>query len=346
MPFAEHFMVSGSFTVPATFDATHPLSLNINCGFLPTKIQLIDETQFGTSSANENIQTVDWNSNFPTTSKIQWMTASATTLNNSIVTTNGISLYDGSKGVQYAPVLTGTTIVKSTGVFTTTTNHGFQIGDTVLVTNNVVMTQIGGMKFQIATVPTATSFTVVNGGFLNASGFSQESAFKVKKVIVGNLFYPEVGLITAATAANPIVISLAPGTNFPVGMQVRIRVPSAFGMTQANNLQGVITAVTNTATSYNITIGSIDSSAFTAFAWPANTSVPLTYAQVIPIGAGPSPVTEGNITYNVDTLLDATINNQFKGFTIGTGIFVVGAAGAVGVQASDVFTWTAWRGDV
>ena len=47
MPFAEHFMLQGSFTVPSTFDATHPFAINVNTGFLPTKIQLRNQTQWG-----------------------------------------------------------------------------------------------------------------------------------------------------------------------------------------------------------------------------------------------------------------------------------------------------------
>jgi len=347
MPFAEHFMIQGTFTVPSTFDATHPFAVNVNCGFLPTKVELVDETQFGTSSANQNIQVVNWNYLQPTRTKVTWMTNGATTLNNSLVTTNGISQYDGTQSVLLGAAIAGTTIVRGTGVFTTAA-HGLQIGDTIQITNNVVMKQLGGNIFTVATVPSTTTFTVFNGapGFFADAGFTaDETGFTLRKVIVGPLFYPQRGLIVAATKAAGIVLSIAPNHGLTVGQQVRIRVPASFGMTQANNLQGVITAVSNSTTVSTITIGSINSTAFSTFVWPAATAVPLQFAYITPIGSGPFPVVTPPF-WSDDTLLDATANQQFQGFTVGTGIFAVGAAGTVGVQAGDIFTWTAWRADV
>ena len=113
-------------------------------------------------------------------------------------------------------------------------------------------------------------------------------------------------------------------------------------MTQANNIQAVITAVTATT----FTLGSVDSSSFTAFAWPAVTSLPFTQPTVTPIGSGPTPTTVGLVTYYQDLLDDATTNQQFQGFTIGSGLLLTSTNAVIGVTASDVFAWTAWRGDV
>ena len=116
-------------------------------------------------------------------------------------------------------------------------------------------------------------------------------------------------------------------------------------MVQINNLQGIISAVTATT----FTLGglkTIDSSTFTAFAWPAVTAVPFTPAIVEPIGSGPSPVTVGGITYNVSQLDDATTNVGFQGFTVGNGLLLTATGAVIGVQASDVILYTAWRADV
>jgi hypothetical protein len=348
MPFAEHFMLQGTFTVPSTFDATHPFAININTGFLPTKIELVDETLYGITSANQNLQTANWNFLVPNSTKIVFTTAAAATLNSANILANGISQYDGTKSVLLGPTIAGTTIVRATGVFTTAA-HGLQIGDNIQITNNVVMKQLGGNIFTVATVPSATTFTVFNGaagGFFSSAGFTaDETGFVLRKVLVGPLFYPQRGLIVAATKASPLVLSISPNHGLTVGQQVRIRIPAVFGMTEANNLQGVITAISNSVTVSTITIGSIDSTAFTTFAWPLATSVPLNYAYIIPIGSGPVPVITPPF-WTDDTLLDATANQQFQGFSVGTGLLRLGAAGTPGVQAGDIFTWTAWRADI
>jgi hypothetical protein len=139
-----------------------------------------------------------------------------------------------------------------------------------------------------------------------------------------------------------------------VGQQVRLYVPKVFGMTQAN----FTTAVVSSIAANQITLGGaalgpnggwgvkngLDSSAFTAFVWPLAAGVPYSPAYVVPIGSGPYP--EGLGYYNVDTIQDATINTAYQGFTIGTNILVASSASVIGTTVNDVYSWTAWRGDV
>ena len=338
MPFAEHFMLSGVTTAAQT--ATLPARININLGFLPTKIWIVNETQFGASgTGNENITEMYWDSVFPTQTKVKYWNAAGTAILNAVVTSNAISLYDGRNSVQLGPSISGTTITKANPAVATATSHGLQTGDVVLMTNNAVMQQLSGMYFTV-TVTGANTFTIpVN---TNTANFTQETSFVIRRVIVGPLFYPQRLWISNITQANPVVVTTTQAHGLTVGQQVRLRVPTTFGMVEANNLQGVITAVTSTT----LTIGSIDSSAFTAWAWPAASAVPFTPAFVIPVGSGPTPTTVGLVTYYQDLLDDATTNQQFQGFTIGAGLLQTSAAGTIGVTASDILSWTAWRGDV
>ncbi len=338
MPFAEHFMVSGLTLASQT--ATLPAVITINCGFLPTKVEIANVTEFGvTNTTNLNIQTISWDSVFPTQTRVVYINGAGTALLPGSVTTNGISLYDGHLSVQLGTQITGTVITKANPAVVTATSHGLQTGDVILMTNNAVMTQLGGLLFTV-TVVNANSFTIpIN---TNTANFTQETSFKFKKVVIGPLYYPQRIGISNITAANPVVVTTLRAHGLTVGQQVRLRVPAAFGMVEANNLQGVITVVGSSTT---FTIGSIDSSAFTAWAWPATTSVPFTPAFVIPVGSGPFPVSTPPF-YNVDGLDDATTNIQFQGFTIGTGLLQTSTASVIGVTASDVLAWTAWRGDV
>jgi hypothetical protein len=200
------------------------------------------------------------------------------------------------------------------------------------------MNQLGGMIFTV-TVTGANTVTIpIN---TNTANFTATTVTTWQKVQVGPLYYPNRLFITGITAANPMVVTTSTNHGLTTGQQVRIRVPSQFGMIQANNVQGIITAVTATT----FTLGAVDSSSFTAFAWPAVTSLPFTQPMVIPIGSGPFAVTTPPF-WTTDTLLDATTNVQFQGFNIGSGLLLTSAAGTIGVTASDVFAWTAWRGDV
>ncbi len=342
MPFAEHYMLSGVTTAAQT--ATLPASININTGFLPTKIMITNETQFGqTGTGNLNIQTMLWDSVFPTQTKITYINAAGTALLPGVVTTNGISLYDGSQSVLLGAVVTGGALSKANPAQLTSNAHGLQTGDQILIhgpfTAATAMNQLGGMIFTV-TVTGANTVTIpIN---TNTGNFTATTVTTWQKVRVGPLYYPQRAFITGMTAANPIVVTTSTNHGYTVGQQVRLRVPSQFGMIQANNLQGVITAVSATT----FTIGSIDSSAFTAFAWPAVTSLPFTQPYVTPIGAGPTPVTAGLVTHYEDLLDDATTNQQFQGFNIGAGLLVTSAAGTIGVTASDILSWTAWRGDL
>ncbi len=341
MPFAEHFMLSGVTLAAQT--ATLPASININTGFLPTKIWITNETQFGASgTGNENITEMFWDSAFPTQTKIRYWNAGGTAILQGVVTTNGISLYDGTRSVLLGAVVTGGALSKANPAQLTSNAHGLQTGDQILIhgpfTAATAMNQLGGMIFTV-TVTGANTVTIpIN---TNTANFTATTVTTWQKVIVGPLFYPQRAFITGITAANPIVVTTSTNHGYTVGQQVRLHVSAPFGMIQANNLQGVITVVTATT----FTIGSIDSSAFTAFAWPAVTSLPFTQPYVTPVGSGPSPVLTPPF-YNVDVLDDATTNVQFQGFNIGAGLLLTSAAGTIGVTASDVFSWTAWRGDV
>lgn len=365
MTFPGRVMSQGTFTVPTLSPATTGTAVvNVNTGFVPTRIELINLTRMA-DNTQAFIQRASWNqqmANAGITGMIEYITSpAATTLNIASVTNNrGILTYDYSAASPNSNLLSaslgggGTTInLNANATFTTTGAHGLQVGDTIQISNNALMTNISGLQFTVSAVPTVNTFQVD----LNTSNITafplQETSYIVRKVTVGPLYYPQRIVITNITQANPMVISTSQNHGLTVGQKVRILVPSVWGMTNANNLIGTITAVTNATgggTPASITIGGIDSSAFNAFVFAPPSRVPFTFAQVVPIGAGPSAVTFGNVTYNVDQLDDATLNQGFQGFTVGADV-LVGTAGGIPTTivyrtaAADVYAWTAWRAD-
>ena len=351
MPFAEQYMVQGTFTAPSSL----PGSVNVNCGFIPSRVELINMSALGSMTggppvanpgANYLLYRASWNTAFASAATpftmVEAITASALTSSIGRVTSNGISTYDGTQSVLQGATVTGGALSKANPAQLTSTAHGLQTGDQIIITGpftaSTAMAQLGGIVFTVTRTGADTVTIPIN---TNTANFTATTVTTWRKVVVGPLYYPQRATITGITAANPMVVTTSTNHGLTVGQQVRLRVPSQLAMTQANNLQGVITAVTATT----FTLGSIDSSAYTAFAWPATTSVPFTPAQVIPVGSGPSPVTFGNVTYYNNVLDDATLNNQFQGFSVGVNILATASSTVLGITASDVFQWTAWRAD-
>jgi hypothetical protein len=363
MPFAEEFMLQGTFAVPASL--TSPAVQLVNCGFLPTKVQLINRSAIasmtgGPPKLNPGTNYLgfqwDWNVDFGSTvTSVLAMApnnavANVPVVSNGVIVANGIAQYNGqvpSPGVAsvgFGPTVTGGALSKANPAQLTSTAHGLQTGDQIVITGPftaaTAMNQLGGVRFTV-TVTGANTVTIP----IDTSGanFTATTVTTWRKVIQPAYYYPQHTVITGITAANPMVITTATNHGLTVGQQIRLNVPAVMGMTQANNIQAVITAVTATT----ITLGSVDSSAFSAFAWPATTSVPFNVARVIPIGSGPTPTTFlPNTQYNYDALDDATNNQSFQGFSVGTNILVQASTTVLGVNVNDVISWTAWRASI
>ncbi len=101
----------------------------------------------------------------------------------------------------------------------------------------------------------------------------------------GVIQIPSSLLITAATRAFPMVITVAIGNSsteantYIVGQNVRMTVPTTYGMFQANGLVGTITAVNGS----NLTLN-LDSSGFDAFVVPSGVTVQQP-ASIAPFGS-------------------------------------------------------------
>lgn len=350
MPFAEHFMISGVTTAAQT--ATLPAAININCGFLPTKVMMTNETQYGSLSTGfETIQTANWDSSVSANTKLTYLNAAGTALLPGLLTSNGISQYNGAAAspnqLAYGAPTAGSSYVKATGTFTVASTAGMYPGSTVLLTGFTVDKQLGGVLVTVATVPSSTTFTIANfSSWLNTSSFTGGAqVFAARVVTTGPLFYPQNAQIAFISKANGAVVTTTTNTNLTVGQQVRLYVPSRFGMVEASNQTAIISAVSANQVTLAGSIA-LNSTAFTTFAWPTAAQVPFTGAWLIPIGSGPSPQSGPPISYNVDVLDDATDSQAYQGFQIGTSILQTATSGVIGSVASDIYSWTAWRGDV
>jgi hypothetical protein len=103
-------------------------------------------------------------------------------------------------------------------------------------------------------------------------------------------------------------------------------------MTEMNNLYATIVAVNTTLTTGNTITLDIDSTAFTAFAFPTSSvGLAFTPAQVVPVGENSAEA----LVLGVDFLNDATINTGYIGMNLAAG------ANSPAGQSGNVIYWVA-----
>ena len=234
---------------------------------------------------------------------------------------NGITPVDYSDPTLGAAVAI-TAITNATPAVASTATT-VSVGDIVRVYGTTGMLQIGGYDFTVTAVNVNVTQTF---GYLPAAGFgAAATAGFYKKLSPYDLqFYPRKRYITAITqAAAGAVVTLSVTHGYVVGQKIRFHVGSAYGMTQIDKLIGTITAINTTTNTITV---DIDSSAFTAFAFPTSA----VYAATKPTPAHIVPVGE------VSTILTGAVDNVgYRGVYLGTS--VVGAN-------TNVMQWRAFKG--
>lgn len=151
------------------------------------------------------------------------------------------------------------------------------------------------------------------------------------------MYYPRRLFITAITQATSAVVTFSVTHNLTVGQRIVFGVvPSMYGMTQISGLRGLITAIDTTNNTVTV---DIDSSAFTAFAFPltAVAATPHTLPSAVPFGDGPNPAS--NPLGNQDVLDGATRNTAVRGMYL-----AAGANSPAGING-DLIYWRGWKAE-
>lgn len=279
----------------------------------------------------------EWSINFPDSeAKIAHFKSNAVNAANLIqyITTAGagFKLYDSSNQTPGALVSTITAISNAAiPVVTNTGVNGLAAGDVVRLVNIVGGQQLGGYDFTVGyNTLSATTFSLDYMAQIVAA-----TTGSFRKINFNPIFYPRHRYITKITAAQQAVVTMSVTHGYKVGQVVRFVVPPAFGMSQINGLQGTITAINTTTTTGNSITVDIDSSAFTAFAFPVTADVPFTPALVIPVGED----TAEAVSAGQNILSDATVNDA----TIG--LVLAGGANNPAGANNDVIIWQAGTAD-
>jgi len=280
---------------------------------------------------------------------IRWRKAGSSAILIDKFTTSTAS--DGFTYVTTSPVVEAqsasaiTAITNANPAVVAQTNT-YSNGDVLQFYNTTGMLQIAGMNFQISSA-SGSGYTLLGLPATVSNGFAAAgTAGFTRRISSFNAVEPGFLYITNISQAIQAVVSTSvdPSSHYAVGMKIHLSVPYSFGMTQMNQLTGKILAVnavsaTANIGAYNLTID-IDSSAFTAFAFPLSTSSPTVslFAALAPAGA----------STQVDPVTGVVTGYDFQKQPFRTGQFVPymylggGAASPAGA-ALDIIDWKAYK---
>jgi hypothetical protein len=286
-------------------------------------MRVINYTQAATQQSTGRGIEFYWQRGMTTDTGIEYKKTNSTdALNMVTLTSGGFSLIDTSTNPVGTLYNTVTAISTASTPVVSSNTLGLSNGDVVRIIDVTSAQQLGGMDFTIGGSNPGTSFTLAYMAQLGLAG----TTGSFRKINYDSIFYPRTRYITSVTSSGTssvVVLSVTHG--YTVGQNVKLNVPSAYGMVEADGLTGNITAI-NTGTN-SITVD-IDSSTFTSFAFPATAAVPFTFATVTPVGE--------NVAYP-DLNDDATTNTAYIGMKL-----AAGAQSPAG-STSDVIYWYAGK---
>lgn len=294
-------------------------------------MKVYNYTQAATQQATGRGVEFYWQRGMASNTGIEYKKTNSTdALNMVTLTSGGFTLVDTSASPNAALNATITAVSNAAiPVVSNSGTNGLIAGDVVRIYDVAGAQQLGGYDFTVG-------YNTLTSGTFSLDYMAQIVAGTTgswRKIKWDPLFYPRRRSITKITQASQAVVTMSVTHGFKVGQAVRFVVPAAFGMVEMDGLLGTITAIDTTTTTGNTITVNIDSSAFTAFAFPLTADVPFNQAQVIPVGEDTAEALDAA----VDILSDATINTGYIGM-----ILAAGAQSPAG-STSDVIYWVAGK---
>lgn len=307
-------------------------------------------TQMPLAPATPVVVMAEWfSSGINANSGLRWKKSANTSVMNldtfaTSTASNGFT-YVTSVPVVEAQAPNAITAISAANPAVVTQTNTYQDGDFVRIYNTIGDLTIGGMVFQISS-SSGSGYTLLGLANVAGNGLAAATAGFTRRVSSAAAVDPEFIYITNISNAASAVVSTSvdPSLFYVVGMKIHFSVPASFGMTQINQLTGTITAINAVAASgnigaYNVTVN-IDSTAFTAFAFPVTTLSPTTplFATFAPQGASTQfdPVSLVQTGYNFTKQPFHT--GQFTPYML-----LAGGAQSPAGASSDLILWQAYK---
>jgi len=239
--------------------------------------------------------------------------AAANAINTSTAVTLGVggfTLVDSSNAQLGAP--RAITSVSAVGLVLTANTTNVSVGSLVMLSDAIGALQVCGIVCTVTAVNPGVSFTIrVPSNMVLAAAPGAGAVYRI--VPFPLLFQPQELVVSNVSQAVNAVITTFQNHNYVVGQEIRLAGFQNSGMTQAEGVQGSVTAVTASTITTDI-----NSSAWTAFAFPLTGALPVTLPQVIPFGENTATALAAVPQANI--LADATNNTGFIGVVLAAGI--------------------------
>lgn len=305
----------------------------------------INMTQLATTQTPGRGFMFEWfgNPSFAVNTAIEWFKTDATNVvNMNLVASGGFNYVTDFPAPEAA--VTGTAITAATPAVVTMTNT-YNNGDRVILYDTTGMAQIGGMSFTISSV-SGGGFTLLG---LPAAGFAAPATDVIaRRISPFNAVLPEFMYVTAVSQAaqGQVTVSNDITSTVYVGQKLVFQIPQSFGMVELNTsnspgTQDLPAVVTSIVDAYNFTIN-VNTTAFTAFAFPASTGSPTAplFATVAPAGS----------STQFDPILQTFTGYNFNLQPFRSSLFIPfmnlqpGAQGPAG-SSGDTIVWQAGKWD-
>lgn len=279
---------------------------------MPKRVDILNKTQYNSTTANTGKEAHGFEDDADGTAYVLAVNAGNTT-SNVTITSGGFTWVDAGTYL-YGPATTataGTPVSQANPAVVTSASHGLQTGDVVWIYGTTGMLQIAGIPYQVTRI-NANSFSIP----VDSSGFAAAAtSVSWKKYLYPDLYIPELCYITNITRAASAVVTFSFDHDFVVGQQVQFNLPDGWGMVEMNDLKGYVTAVSAGSITVNI-----DSSGFTAFAFPtsANAALGITYPHCVSIGDANTGYSGPTVPLP-QTIPGAFVANTRQGVLIGVG---------------------------
>lgn len=293
--------------------------------------------------------------------------AASAVMDADTLVSGGFTLYDPSGQDPQALPLLGAAVATTAStnatrpVVSTANTAGISVG-TIVRMSNTAQTDVNGIDMVVGAVTANTSFTLLTAtnplatapGAIGGAGF-------YRIVNYNALFYPRRRFVVKVTQAVTPTVSTSIPHGLCAGQLIRFEIPNLIpvaGMTQLNGLTATVLSVTD---DYNFVIN-IDTSAFTAFAWPTIAQQPSSFPHFNPVGEDTAnalvnlnaqvPTIAGLQIFNTNTgiLSDSTVNTGFLGMILGSGgngveltTPIIGPAGTTTSSVPDTIYWVAGK---
>lgn len=247
-------------------------AIRVPVSFRPTQVTVRNLTRLATLPTSSAVVRAMWHVASPTNTTTESASSAATSVALGNLTSNGITIVEGNEDRLGAPIAYASSTVANPSVVTTSTAHGLSVGQRVLVQSSSTAKQVQGMEFTVTAVGSDTTLTL---GYLDGSANGVGTAFGTGNIIpvrFDDPSLPAINYVTGVTTTNkkrPVFKFGITISNYAVGQQLTFSGFDEFGMTQLNGRTGSITAI---STTNNTVTCDLDTTGFTAFAWPASDS--------------------------------------------------------------------------